>query len=697
MSVTVLHGPRGSTPTRFRLHRAGLIGLYEYENETFEFERGRLLLRGPNGAGKSKALELLLPLLLDGELRAERLDPFGGRGRSMRWNLIGDQESRAPATGFSWLELRRRDEQAAERWVTLVLMAQARKGETGVRSCFAVLEARQEPDGELCGTRLGINAWLTQGRQPITKTALAELAGELIDSVSVYRERVNALLFGVSQDRYEAVVRLLLSLRKPQLSQTLDPQELSARLTEALPELDRDAVLRVSNRLDQLDLLRAEAAELREVRGAVSTFARTYRDFARAALGERGGALLAAARGREQRGEALERARGTALAARSRRAQLAERRQRHESQLASARAGERELRESEDWRSAARLEELHRLAVEAERAAADAAAELERAEAEADQWLGAATRAEDTLSAQLAVVTELLLRAAEQAARAGVATHAAAVEGLAVEDRDLDAVRALLEQLAAARAQALAVMAELTAALTGAEQAFRIARERFEDAEAHQRERQAERAEAGRRLELVRDTLVEQLEGWRVSLERLPVDDAFADELSELVARAGDPGAPAARALVLDRAGVAEQQLRERLARLAGERAVLATTREPLAAEHARLSAHQDPLPAPLPFRTADRAGRPGAPLWALVEFAPELEDRDRAGLEGALEGAGLLDAWVMPDGTVLDVDDAVLVPGGPGDALHGKTLRDALVPAPEAPVSTAVLEGVLA
>ena len=104
MSVTVLHPAPAGRPGRWRLHRAGLIGLYEYEDETFEFEHGRLLLRGPNGSGKSKALELLLPLLLDGELRAERLDPFGGRGRSMRWNLIGDQESRAPAVGLQQRE-----------------------------------------------------------------------------------------------------------------------------------------------------------------------------------------------------------------------------------------------------------------------------------------------------------------------------------------------------------------------------------------------------------------------------------------------------------------------------------------------------------------------------------------------------------------------------------------------------------------
>ena len=296
MSVTVLHPPPPAQTARYRLQRAGLIGLYEYENETFEFERGRLLLRGPNGSGKSKALELLLPLLLDGELRAERLDPFGGRGRSMRWNLVGDHGARAPASGFSWLELHRRDEHDVEHWVTLVLMTRANKGETGVHSWFAhARRPHADADGELRGPRIGINASLTEGRHPISRTAFAELAGELIESASVYRERVNALLFGVAQDRYEAIVQLLLSLRKPQLSQTLDPQELSARLTEALPELDRDAVLRVSSRLDQLDRLRAEAAELREVRAAVAAFARTYRDWARAALRERGNLLLEAA------------------------------------------------------------------------------------------------------------------------------------------------------------------------------------------------------------------------------------------------------------------------------------------------------------------------------------------------------------------------------------------------------------------
>lgn len=699
MTVTVLHPASAGRPERFRLHRAGLIGLYEYEDETFEFERGRLLLRGPNGSGKSKALELLLPLLLDGELRAERLDPFGGRGRSMRWNLIGEQESRAPATGFSWLELQRRDEEGIEHFHTLLLMVRANKGEAGVHSWFALLSAEQPPAGELRGKRIGINAFLTQDHHPIGRAAFGELAGELIESASAYRERVNALLFGVRQDRYDAIVRLLLSLRKPQLSQTLDPQELSARLTEALPELDRDAVLRVSSRLDQLDRLRAEAAELRDVQTAVATFALTYRDWARAALRERGLILLDSIRAREHHAERVAQAQEAVRAASERRAGLAQRRRELEAALASTRGAERELRASDDWRAAERLEELRRAAEAASAAASQAAAELKRSEALEVELADVAERADAALSDQRAVVDSLLEMCSADAARAGVGAHAAAVEGLVAEDRDLAAVRSLLDELAATRAQAVAAMAELARLLELADGELRAARSRFEEAEAHQRTRQAERATAADRLEVVRGELLEALEVWLAGLEQLPVDDGFADELAALMARAGEPDAPAVRDAVRDRAGGAEQELREQLAAVTASRMALAAEREPLDAERARLSAHGDPVPEPLPFRTADRAGRAGAPLWALIDFADGVDDQQRAGLEGALEGAGLLDAWVMPDGAVLDADDAVLLPAEKAASPAGadRTLADALVVLPDGPVAPAVVAGVVA
>ncbi|MEU9361612.1 hypothetical protein AB0D35_26360 [Streptomyces sp. NPDC048301] len=73
-------GPSTSTAgTRFRLHHAGIQNVWQYDEQEFAFGEGRLLLRGKNGAGKSKALEMLLPYLLDGDSRA--LDATG---------LIGD-------------------------------------------------------------------------------------------------------------------------------------------------------------------------------------------------------------------------------------------------------------------------------------------------------------------------------------------------------------------------------------------------------------------------------------------------------------------------------------------------------------------------------------------------------------------------------------------------------------------------------
>src|SRR5919106_2949675 len=56
------------TPDRFVAVRAGIVNLYEYDDQVFELADGRLLLRGHNTSGKTKALELLLPFCLDGDI-----------------------------------------------------------------------------------------------------------------------------------------------------------------------------------------------------------------------------------------------------------------------------------------------------------------------------------------------------------------------------------------------------------------------------------------------------------------------------------------------------------------------------------------------------------------------------------------------------------------------------------------------------
>ena len=85
MTVTELPRPRTPVPDRVPRwvpSRAGILNVWRYYDEVFTFYDGRLLLRGPNGSGKSKALELLLPFLLDANLRASRLSTFGTAERT---------------------------------------------------------------------------------------------------------------------------------------------------------------------------------------------------------------------------------------------------------------------------------------------------------------------------------------------------------------------------------------------------------------------------------------------------------------------------------------------------------------------------------------------------------------------------------------------------------------------------------------
>ncbi len=116
--------------------------------------------------------------------------------------------------------------------------------------------------------------------------------------------------------------------------------------------------------------------------------------------------------------------------------------------------------------------------------------------------------------------------------------------------------------------------------------------------------------------------------------------------------------------------------------------------REQLVAERELLATGRLVEPVAPPWRR-DRTGRAGAPLWRLVDVRPDL-DPDRAdGLEAALLAAGLLDAWITPEGEVdlvADTPDLLLtVRSG-----VRRSLAEALVPLDGGVVPPEVVAGVL-
>ena len=143
----------------------------------------------------------------------------------------------------------------------------------------------------------------------------------------------------------------------------------------------------------------------------------------------------------------------------------------------------------------------------------------------------------------------------------------------------------------------------------------------------------------------------------------------------------GDGVNPAA-AIIDDAARVAGADLGHLAGELGAQRTRHVTRAGELADQIGRLRAGgHDAPPVPHTRAAGVRDGRPGAPLWRVTDFAPGLADEERAGLEAALEAAGILDAWVTPDGNLVDGDVIVVSGLAP---VTGESCASLLVPAIE-------------
>src|SRR6266700_3392125 len=131
----LLGSPQASA--RLRPIRAGIINLWDYVDEEFDFADGRLALRGHNGSGKTKALEVLFPFILDGVADSRRLDPFSGENRTMKSNLL--YRGQEAEYGYVWMEFART---GSAETVTLVIGMRAHRNRDGVRTSFFVTGKR---------------------------------------------------------------------------------------------------------------------------------------------------------------------------------------------------------------------------------------------------------------------------------------------------------------------------------------------------------------------------------------------------------------------------------------------------------------------------------------------------------------------------------------------------------------------------
>src|SRR6185437_10011108 len=142
-------------------------------------------------------------------------------------------------------------------------------------------------------------------------------------------------------------------------------------------------------------------------------------------------------------------------------------------------------------------------------------------------------------------------------------------------------------------------------------------------------------------------------------------------------------GANPAVGLIDDAARAAGAELGQLAGKIGTERTRRVTRAAELAEETGRLRAGgHDAPPVPHTRAAGVRDDRAGAPLWKVTDFSPGLPGDERAGLEAALEAAGILDAWVTPEGNLVDGDVVVVSGLGP---VAGASCAGPLVPAIDA------------
>ncbi len=657
---------------RFRLNRAGVLNVWQYDEQVFNFADGRLLLRGANGAGKSKTLEMLLPFALDGD--KARITASAKHHTSLLW-LMTDGLEGGNRVGYVWVEFQRVTAEGAVETYTCGVGIRASASARAATAWHFVTDQR-------IGTELS----LEDDAGPLSMPRLKELLGaeHVFEKSSEYKAHVGRTLFGLDAAQYDEVLRLLYWLRQPQVGEDIEPAKLTAQLSQALPQLDEQAVRAAGDTFDELTAFGEQIERRSAAVGALTHLAEAYTQYARAVVAERARigaqALRSERRARVEVRNALTRAEQVHAQGESARAE----RETARAGIDADNARLRTLEDSPEFRDQRRLDELDRIA-------GQDAALAQQAESRFAAQRGAVEHIDLVATARAHSGESLLLghrdrlRDLDQRQRESVPGSSVptptVLDGLRLSRVEqlpsvVDALDQCLDAVRSARSAATRRVAGVGVVRAALDQVERLrglqtqAEREADQAEQRWEQARTARVAADQQSEIERAALAAALTEWAATpggpgLE-LP-DDLAEGWLAELPA--------AARSAAAAPLGAIREDQRRTGARLDNACGELARVTE----QRALVAAERDPAPPPPSLPRTDRVD--GAALWQVLDFGEGVPDPARAGLEAALQASGLLDAWVRPGGRLLDPEqrDVVLATHAEGDASAG--LNEVLVP----------------
>lgn len=233
--------------SRWQASKIGFVNFWYYDEQEFSFANGRMLLRGANGSGKSVTMQSVIPLLLDGNMSPERLDPFGSRDRKMTSYLLEEDDEREERTGYVYMEFKRRD---SDVWLAMGDGLRARRGKPLDRWFFALSDGR----------RIGKDFFLYKAmdeKLPLSKKELENRLGDggrVFDRQTEYEAYVNQQIFGFeTEEEYQEMLDLLIQLRTPKLSKDFKPSVVGGILSDSLQPLSDDDLRPMAEAIENMD------------------------------------------------------------------------------------------------------------------------------------------------------------------------------------------------------------------------------------------------------------------------------------------------------------------------------------------------------------------------------------------------------------------------------------------------------------
>jgi uncharacterized protein (TIGR02680 family) len=286
---------------RWVMYRAIFYNFWYYPNQELIFKDGCAVLRGHNGSGKSVTTQSLITVLLDGDVRSHKLDPFGGRERKISDTVLGEKELLGlnHRIGYIALEFKKGKTGVIK---TIGMGIEADRDKKQPKVWYFIINGKRIGDKER-DLRLYTTETIDGEVKPIPRnekdlkmTIEGKLqCGKVYSNRDEYASMVNKQLFGFENlESYKGLIDLLLQARSPKLSDQNKPEGAAYVLNDSLPQLTEEELRPLTSSIESIKRLEDDLITDKEDLKEIRKLNEVYQEYNEVAFAEKADAFLKA-------------------------------------------------------------------------------------------------------------------------------------------------------------------------------------------------------------------------------------------------------------------------------------------------------------------------------------------------------------------------------------------------------------------